>query len=412
MDTLLLIILLILALATGLLAALYAQSRQRARQAESDLQERLQRQQKEMEALHQKTLLQFETLANKIFEEKTDRFSKNSLQSISHLLNPLKENLQEFKKQVAETYDKESKQRFSLEDRIKELVALNQQISKDATNLTKALKGQTKTQGNWGEMILESILEQSGLGKDREYFVQQSYRDSDGKRKQPDVVIRYPDDRKIIIDAKVSLTAYERFVNADDSEEQKQHLDEHLRSLRTHIDQLSAKGYEKMERTLDFVMLFVPIEPAYLAAMQYDPELWNYAYKKRILLISPTNLIAALKMVADIWNREKQNVNALEIARRGELLYDKFVGFVNDLDELGKALGKATDKYDSALGKLKTGRGNLIAQAETLRGMGLNPSKTLPDKHLPDTELSDAVRPDANDDSKAKENPKTKPQEE
>lgn len=348
----------------------------------ASLQEKLDTQKKGIEELGKNSLSVFESLANKIFDEKTTKFSKTSKDNIEQVLSPLKENLKEFKKQVEETYDKESKQRFSLEDKIKELVNLNQQISKDATNLTNALKGQAKTQGDWGEMILESILEHSGLVKDREYYTQESYKDDDGKRKQPDVIIKYPNDRHIIVDSKVSLTAYERFANCEDPEEQKLHLAEHIKSLKSHIDNLSSKEYDKIEKSLDFVMLFVPIEPAYMTAIHYDQNLWSYAYKKRILLISPTNLIAALKMVADIWIRENQNANAVEIAKRGELLYEKFVGFVTDMEGIDKAINKASEKYIDAIGKLSKGRGNLIGQAESLKNMGLNPKKTIPDNYL------------------------------
>lgn len=353
----------------------------------SALEEKINQQFKEFEISRKKSLIEFENIANKLFDEKTSRFSKESKENIEQILNPLKENLQEFKKKVEETYDKESKQRFSLEDRIADLVKLNQQISKDATNLTNALKGQAKTQGDWGEMILENILEYSGLVKNREYFLQDSYIDENGKRKQPDVKIKYPDNRYIIVDSKVSLTAYERFANCEDIDEQKLHLSDHIKSVKTHIDELSAKEYDKFDKTLDFVMLFVPIEPAYMTALQYDHQLWNYAYKKRVLLISPTNLIAALKMVSDIWKREQQNTNALEIAKRGEKLYEKFVGFVSDMDDIDKHLGKATEKYEDAMKKLSKGSGNLIGQAEKLKKLGINSKKTIPDKHLIDNNI-------------------------
>jgi DNA recombination protein RmuC len=328
--------------------------------------------------------MEFESLANKIFDEKTTRFSKTTKENMDQILNPLKENLKDFKQKVEDTYDKESKQRFSLESKIKELVELNQQISRDATNLTRALKGEAKTQGDWGEMILVSILEHSGLVKDREYFTQESYRDNNGRLKQPDVIIKYPGDRHIIVDSKVSLTAYERFSNCEDLPEQKLHLKEHIKSIRTHIDNLSSKEYDKIDKSLDFVMLFVPVEPAFMTAIHYDQDLWSYAYKKRILLISPSNLIAALNMVADIWKREHQNANALEIARRGELLYEKFVGFVTDMEDIDKALNKASEKYNDAFGKLSKGRGNLIGQAESLKNMGLNPKKSIPTEYLTD----------------------------
>ena len=351
------------------------------------LQEKIKKLDEEFAENRKKSLIEFENIANRIMEEKSSKFSKQSKTELEQLLKPLRENLSEFKKKVEETYDKESKERFSLESRIKELVQLNQQISKDATNLTNALKGQAKTQGNWGEMILENILEYSGLVKDREYFVQASYQDEDGKRKQPDIKIKYPNDRYIIIDSKVSLTAYERYANCEDPEEQKVHLKQHIQSLRNHIDNLSSKEYDRIDKTLDFVMLFVPIEPAYMTAIHHDQELWNYAYQKRILLISPTNLIAALKMVADIWKREYQNVNALKIAKRGQMLYEKFVNFVADMEDIEKALNKLNDKYNDAMNKLSKGRGNLIGQAESLKKLGISTQKRLSEKRLSESDV-------------------------
>ena len=353
------------------------------------LQEKLETQKNEVEEIRKKSLLEFESVANKLLEEKSIKFSKVNKENIDQILKPLKENLKDFKKKVEETYDKESKERFTLESKIKELVELNQQISKDATNLTNALKGQAKTQGDWGEMILENILEYSGLVKNREYFIQESYKDEVGKRKQPDVTIKYPNDRYIIVDSKVSLTAYERFANCEDLEEQKIHLADHIKSVRKHIDDLSSKEYDKLDKALDFVMLFVPIEPAFMTALHFDQELWSYAYKKRVLLISPTNLIAALKMVADIWKREYQNKNALKIAKRGEMLYEKFVGFIGDMEDIDKHLTKASDKYNDAMGKLSKGRGNLIGQAENLKKLGVNSKKELPEKYLLDNEEID-----------------------
>lgn len=346
------------------------------------LHEKLATNKSEVEEIRKKSLLEFESVANKLLEEKTARFSITNKESMEQILNPLKENIVDFKKKVEETYDRESKERFSLEARIKELVTLNNQISKDANNLTNALKGQAKTQGNWGEMILENILEYSGLVKNREYFLQESYTDENGRRKQPDVVIKYPNDRHIIVDSKVSLTAYERFANAEDLDMQKLFLSEHIKSIKNHIDELSSKEYDNIEKSLDFVMLFVPIEPAFMTAIHFDQELWNYAYKKRVLLISPTNLIAALKMVADIWKREHQNANAMNIAAMGQKLFDKFVGFVGDLEDIGSSLNKASEKYDQAIGKLSTGKGNLIGQAERMKKLGINTKKELPEKFL------------------------------
>lgn len=349
---------------------------------QENLSEKLKNQDEDFKLLQKQSLADFKLLANRLFEDNSNKFSQQSKEKIEQLLNPLRENLQDFKKKVEDTYDKEAKARYSLEDRIKELVALNQQISKDANNLTNALKGQAKTQGDWGEMILENILEHSGLVKNREYFIQESYQDENGKRKQPDVTIKYPNNRYIIIDSKVSLTAYERFANCENKEEQKLHLAKHIESIKSHINNLSSKEYDKIDKSLDFVMLFVPIEPAYITAVQYDKALWNFAYKQRILLISPTNLIAALKMVADIWKREKQNLNASKIAKAGENLYDKLVGFVNDMEEIDKNIKRLNTSYANAVNKLSTGKGNLINRAQNLKTMGINPKKQLPEKWI------------------------------
>ena len=357
-----------------------------------NLQEKLDKQDADFEEARKKSLTEFENIANKLFDEKSSKFSETSKEKIEALLTPLKQNIEEFKKRVEDTYDKESKQRFSLEDKIKELVQLNQQISQDATNLTNALKGQAKTQGNWGEMILENILENSGLVKDREYFTQSTFKDAEGRSKQPDVRVKYPGDRYVIIDAKVSLTAYERFASTDDIDEQKLHLNQHIQSIKNHIDNLSSKEYDQFHRGLDFVFLFIPIEPAFLTAIHYDQNLWTYAYKKRIVLMSPTNLIATLKLIQDIWKREHQNQNAAEIAKRGSWLYEKFVGFIEDLEAIGKHLTKADDVYHNAMKKLTDGRGNLIGQVEKLKQLGIQSKKQINEAYLQDNiDLDESV---------------------
>ena len=306
------------------------------------------------------------------------------------ILKPLNEKLSEFKVKVEETYDKESKQRFSLEERIRELVSLNHQISEDANNLTKALKGNSKIQGNWGEMILESILEKSGLKKGEEYFTQEILTNEKGERilndenkaLQPDVVIVYPGGRKIIVDSKVSLNGYVKYVESETDQERLSAEKEHILSVKKHIDELSSKSYQDYIDSLDFVMMFVPNEPAYILAMQLDSSIWDYAYRKRILLISPTNLIASLKVVADLWKREYQSRNAQEIARRGSILYDKFVGFVETLQDVGKNMERTQRSYDKALMQLRDGNGNLIRQAEMLKDLGVKSQKDLPDSNL------------------------------
>jgi DNA recombination protein RmuC len=335
--------------------------------------------------------LQFEKIANQILEEKSGKFTESNKSNIEALLKPLGENIENFKKKVEETYDKESKQRFSLEEKVKDLVEQTNKVSSEANNLATALKGQSKKQGDWGEMILESILQQSGLGKDREYFLQETIKDEDGNSFRPDVLVKLPDDRIIIIDSKVSLVAYDRYFSAETTELQDAYLKEHVKSIRKHIDDLQSKKYDNLEASLDFTMMFVPIEPAYMIAIQNDRELWEYAYSNRILLISPTNLIACLKLMADLWKRELQSKNAMEIVKRGELLYDKFVGFVSTLEEVGKHIKKSEVAYDFAIGQLKSGSGNLVGQAIKLKELGLKSSKIIPAAMLPTEDEPDQI---------------------
>lgn len=328
----------------------------------------------------------FQILANQILEEKTSRFTDVNKVNMESILKPLSDKLVEFKTKVEETYEKETRQHITLEERLKELVALNTQVSEDANNLTKALKGNAKIQGNWGEMLLESILEKSGLKKGEEYLVQDFLRGENGERlqsdqnkyMQPDVVVVYPGGRKIVIDSKVSLTAYVKYVESEKEDDRILAEKEHLISIKKHIDELSQKSYQDYIESLDFVMMFVPNEPAYILAMKLDSTLWDYAYRKRVLLISPTNLIASLKVVADLWKREAQSKNAQEIARRGALLYDKFAGFVEVLQDVGKHVDRTQKSYDKAMSQLKDGSGNLLRQAEMLKELGVKPQKELP----------------------------------
>lgn len=349
--------------------------------------EKLQTQKTDMEEMGKKFNQEFENIANKILETKTEKFTEVNQKNLKSILEPLGQNITAFKTKVEEVYDKESKERFSLGEKVRELAALNKLISDEAHNLTKALKGESKTQGNWGEMILESILEKSGLVKGREYFMEHQLldekgkplkSDAEGKKMRPDAVIKYPDNRSVIIDSKVSLNAFTRCIAATDTDEQKRELDAHVTALKNHILTLSNKGYDDYNRALDFVMMFVPSEPAYIAAMQGDRDLWNFAYEKRILLLSPTNLITSLKLIADLWKREYQNQHAQEIARRGALLYDKFVGFVENLNKVGIKIEEAANAYNNAHRQLSNGSGNLMQQATELKNLGLKTKKELP----------------------------------
>lgn len=361
------------------------------------LKERLDTQKVEMEALTVRFNMEFENIANKILESKSQRFTELNKSNLKSILDPLGENINAFKTKVEEVYSRESKERFSLGEKVKELADLNKVISEEAQNLTKALKGNAKTQGLWGEMILETILEKSGLVKGREYFVEHELLDSDGtalksdlkgKKMRPDAVVYYPGNRRVIIDSKVSLRAFTRMIDATEVDQQKKELGYHIDAIKSHITTLSSKGYDDHNESLDFVMMFIPSEPAYLAAIQGDPELWNFAYERRILLISPTNLIISLKLIVDLWKREYQSQNAIEIAQRGSKLYDKFVGFVSNLKDLGNHLAKAQGKYEEAFNQLSTGNENLVRQAQKLKDLGLKTKKELP-THLVQTSFSD-----------------------
>lgn len=362
----------------------------------SHLQEKLDLQKQELEQIGQKFTKEFQLLAEQILEQKSQKFTELNQIGLKAILEPLGKNIDEFKKKVEESYINESKERFSLAEKVKELTDMNLKISQEAHNLTQALKGSVKQQGNWGEMLLESILQNSGLRKGFEYDVQEFLRDEsgatikddEGKKLQPDIIVNLPDDRQIIIDSKVSLIAYDRYMSADDKHQQSIALAEHNKSIKAHIDGLSARNYQNHVKSLDFVMLFVPIEPAYMIAMQHDVTLWEYAYKKRILLISPTNLIAALKLVADLWQREQQNRNAMLIAERGGQLYDKFAGFVESLEDIGRSIDRSQKSYDSAMKQLKTGSGNLMGQVEKLKKLGVKSQKAIPSRLIEEPEES------------------------
>jgi DNA recombination protein RmuC len=343
-----------------------------ARTAElKHLSERYQAEKEELGQIQQKFQDAFRNLANEILEEKAKTFTQQNKDKLDEIIKPLRENIRTFEKKVDETYVKGSRERFALDKEVKRLAELNKQISEDATRLTEALKGESKTQGNWGEMILESILEKSGLVKDREYFAQESLKTADGRRLQPDVIVRIPDNRNVIIDAKVSLTAYERYVSANGEEDRETARRDHINSVKNHVQELSNKN---------FVMMFMPVEPAYILAVQIDRDIWNYAYERRILLVSPTNLLVSLKMIASLWRQEYQTRNVLEIARQSGDLLDKFYALLNDLTDLGSRLKSAQKSYDDTLNKLSEGKGNLIRRAEKIRNLGARTKKSLPDQ--------------------------------
>ena len=347
----------------------------------------LETQKEEISKIQEEGKLQFENLANKILEEKSEKFTSLNQTNLKTILEPFQEKINDLKNKVNEAYEKENKERFSLAEKVKELALLNQQISEDAKRLTKALKGESKTQGNWGEMILESILEKSGLVKGREYFLEHELRDEDnkalfsefsGKKMRPDAVVKYPDERNVIIDSKVSLTAFTELVDETDAEIYQIKINQHLSSIKNHITQLSQKAYDDYGKSLDFVMMFIPSEPAYIAAMQADQNLWNFAYERRILLLNPSNLITSLKLIADLWKREYQNRNSIEIAERGAKLYDKFSSFVENLEKVGKNIDQAKNVYNDAFKQLYTGNDNLIIQTQKLKSLGIKNKKELP----------------------------------
>ncbi|MBN8487634.1 MAG: DNA recombination protein RmuC [Burkholderiales bacterium] len=325
--------------------------------------------------------LQFKALANEILEDKSRRFAEQNQASLSQLLDPLRQQLGEFKGKVEEVYVQEGKDRSALAEQVRQLAALNQSLSQDAKDLTRALKGQTKTQGNWGELVLERVLEASGLRKGHEYKVQDSQTRDDGSRAQPDVVIELPEGRSLVIDAKVSLLAYERFVNAADDDARAAAQRMHLESVRKHIRELSEKRYQQLYglQSLDFVLAFVPVEPAFMLAVTSDNELFMDAWQRNVLLVSPSTLLFVVRTVAHLWRQEAQSRNAQEIARRGAELYDKLCGFVGDLERVGERLKQARDAFDGAQAKLHAGRGNVIRQAEMLRELGVKPTKQLPE---------------------------------
>jgi len=351
-----------------------------AGQREKSLQERYDDYRKELEKLQEKFKLEFQNIASNILKQNTVDFSENNRKSINEIVNPLREKIETFQKTVNDTYEKGLKERSGLKVEIEKLVELNQKISEEANNLTRALKSDSKKQGNWGEMVLERLLERSGLVKGEEYLVQESYRNDKGEVIRPDVVINLPDEKHIIIDSKVSLTAYESFVNAEKEEEKSKFIKAHVNSVREHVKSLAEKNYQLTEKldTPDFVLLFLPLESAFSLAVQEQTDLFSYAWERKIVIVSPTTLLATLMTVGSIWKHEKQTRNAIEIASEGGKLYDKFVAFLDDLESLGKQISRAQKTYDDAHNKLKSGRGNLIGKVEKLKRLGAKTAKDIP----------------------------------
>jgi DNA recombination protein RmuC len=346
-----------------------------------NLQLKLDEHKSEVEKLQEKFTNDFEVLANKILEEKSNKFTEQNKENLKIILNPLQEKIKVFEDKVDQTHKESIDYHAALRQQIIGLKEMNLQMSKETINLTKALKGDTKTQGNWGELVLERVLEKSGLEKDREYYVQQSFTNDDGKRILPDVVIHLPDDKKMIVDSKVSLTAYEQYVNEDDETLKVQFLKEHVASLKRHVDQLSEKKYEDIYKieSPDFVLLFIPIEPAFAVAINADNHLYNKAFEKNIVIVTPTTLLATLRTIDSMWNNEKQQKNAIEIARQAGALYDKFQSLLSDLISIGKRIDESKKEYSNAMNKLFDGRGNLISSVEKLKKMGAKAKKAIPE---------------------------------
>lgn len=343
--------------------------------------EKLEANKNEVEKLQEKFANDFEVLANKILEEKSSKFTQQNKENLKNILNPLQEKIKVFEDKVDKTHKVSIDYHAALRQQIIGLKELNQQMSKETLNLTKALKGDNKIQGNWGELVLERVLEKSGLEKDREYFVQKSFTNNEGKRVLPDVVIHLPDNKKMIVDSKVSLTAYEQFVNEDDETLKTQFLKDHLDSLNRHVVQLSEKKYEDIYKidSPDFVLLFIPIEPAFAVAINTDNHLYNKAFEKNIVIVTPSTLLATLRTIDSMWNNEKQQKNAIEIARQAGALYDKFQGLLSDLMNIGKRIDDSKKEYSNAMNKLFDGRGNLINSVERLKKMGAKAKKSIPE---------------------------------
>jgi DNA recombination protein RmuC len=349
-----------------------------------NLLDRTKEQKEELNHLQEKFTKEFENLANKILEEKTQKFTEQNKENLKNILSPLQDKILHFEKKVEDTHKESIDYHAALRQQIVSLSEMNSQMSKETINLTKALKGDSKMQGNWGELVLERVLEKSGLEKGREYEVQQAYTTAEGTKILPDVIINLPDGKKMIVDSKVSLTAYEKYVNEEDDEQQNLHLKEHLNSVKRHVEQLSDKRYQDIYQmeSPDFVLLFIPIEPAFALALQEDLTLYNKAFEKNIVIVTPSTLLATLRTIDSMWTNQKQQENAIEIARQAGALYDKFEGFVSDLIKIGKKMDEAKVEYSAAMNKLTEGKGNLVISAEKLKKMGAKAKKALPEALL------------------------------
>ncbi len=342
----------------------------------------------ELETVHKKYSTEFEVIANKILDEKSQKFIEQNKTNMDVILNPLKENIKRFEEQVQKSYKTESDERITLKTEIKNLVDLNKQISEEANNLAKALKGDNKLQGNWGEHILENIFERSGLIKDQEYKKEFSITNENGSRDRPDFVVLLPDNKHIVVDSKVSLVAYEKAVNATDVSESEQFIKEHIASIRNHIKGLSERNYQAISglNTPDFVLLFIPIESSFSIAVQADQELFNFAWDKKIVIVSPSTLLATLRTIASVWKQERQTKNALEIAKQSGALYDKFVGFLEDMSKIEKSIDDSGKAYQSAINKLSSGSGNIVKRVENLKVLGAKTEKSISSKFLENNE--------------------------
>ena len=356
---------------------------QLAAQNES-LQQLLDSQKEEIMKIQEEAKLQFENLANKILEEKTLKFTEQNQHNLKNILNPLQEKITDFEKKVENTHKESIDYHAALRQQILGLKEMNLQMSKETLNLTKALKGDSKIQGNWGELVLERVLEKSGLEKGREYEIQKSFTTEEGNRVQPDVIINLPDGKKMIVDSKVSLTAYEKYINEEDDEQKNSFLKEHVNSLKRHVEQLGSKNYQHLYQmeSPDFVLLFIPIEPAFAIALNEDTQLYNKAFERNIVIVTPSTLLATLRTIDSMWTNQKQQENAYEIARQAGALYDKFDGFVTDLVKIGKKMDEAKTEYEGAMNKLVDGKGNLITSVQKLKIMGAKAKKSLPDAIL------------------------------